>query len=433
MDLEGRTTDIANSENFSLADFFGLEGANLQDRVRDFSEYMDFHTKKGRLLYGREIIGSPGRSVRVRDPRTGDTREMLMFGSNDYLGLTTDPRVIRGVIEAVQAHGVGMGGPPLLNGTSLMHRELEEELAALKQKDDTLIFASGFQANLGWLTALLRSGDVLIYDELNHASLYDGIKLLRSGVRFKAVRFRHNDVDHLEALLQQHQDTIGTKNQIFVAVEGVYSMDGDLAPLDQIVQLKDRYDFNLFVDDAHGTGVMGERGAGTAEHFGVEKAVDLSLGTFSKTFGVTGGFICAQRDVVKYMRFFSRSYMFSAHVPQSTVAAVRAGLSVLAAEPERLLRLRANARRVRDGLNALGYNVQSPSAILPVPIPERIDIRNVSSRLDQMGIFANSIEYPAVTRAQQRIRLSIMATHTDQDLQRLLDAFAQLTREFDLT
>ncbi|MEQ1876739.1 MAG: pyridoxal phosphate-dependent aminotransferase family protein [Bdellovibrionia bacterium] len=424
--------EIANSENFTLADFFAVEGAQLSDRVRDFNDYMAFHKDKGRLQYGREITSAPGRQVLVKDPRGGPDREMLMFGSNDYLSLANHPAVVAGVVETVQRLGVGMGGPPLLNGRNSIHRELEAALSELKQKEDTMLYSSGFLANMGWLTALIRGGDLLIYDELNHASLYDGLKLLRANVRFKAIRFRHNDVAHLEEILRTHQGSIGPKNQIFVAVEGVYSMDGDLAPLDQIVRLKQFYDFNLFVDDAHGTGVMGPTGAGTAEHFGVEKDVDLTMGTFSKAFGVTGGFVSGNARVVNYMRYFSRSYMFSAHIPQSTAAAVLAGIKVIRTDLPRLKSLKRNVALVSSGLRDLGFEVRSISAIIPVPIPERIDIRSFSARLDQEGIFANSIEYPAVPKIHQRIRLSIMATHTEEDIARLLQVFKLLSEEFDL-
>jgi 7-keto-8-aminopelargonate synthetase-like enzyme len=292
-----------------------------------------------------------------------------------------------------------------------------------------MLFASGYQANLGWVTGLLRDDDVLLYDELNHASLYDGIAMAMSASRARAFRFRHNDCAHLESLLARFS---GKKSQIYVAVEGVYSMDGDLAPLPEVAALCRKFGAILIVDDAHGAGVMGAAGSGTAEHFGLRGEVDIAMGTFSKSFGVTGGFLVARREVIDYLRFFSRSYMFSAHLPVTTVAAVLAGLDVIAREPALLRRLHDNAAYLQKGLQFLGFDVPRGAAILPVHIPPRIDLREMSRRFDEEGIFLNSIEYPAVPQDQQRLRLSVMATHTREDLDLAIAVFRKIKDEFGL-
>lgn len=418
-----------NSENFSLAEFISSSGLTLEERVKPFSDYYRSSLKTGHALYGREIVGSVSNRVQVRDAVTGDIREMVMMGSNNYLGLTTHPHVVARVLGALEQHGAGMGGPPLLGGISSSHRELERRLAVLKggnsEEWDAMIFASGYQANIGWLNALLREGDVLLFDELNHASLYDGIAL--SGGKIRAMRFRHNDCDHLKALLERFSKN--RRGQIWVAVEGVYSMDGDLPPLQEIQEICAQYGAYLMVDDAHGTGVMGPSGAGTAEHFGLHGKIDVSMGTFSKAFGTTGGFIVARRDVIDYMRFFSRSYMFSASLPPTTIATVLGGLEVLEKEPERIAKLQENSVYLFDVLKFLGCKVKRGGAIVPVLVPEHIDIRELNRRFHEEGVFLNSVEYPAVARDEQRLRLSVMSAHTREDLDLVIAAFKKLMVE----
>jgi 8-amino-7-oxononanoate synthase len=422
---------IANSENFSLQDFFEFQGETLIERVKPFSEHINALNDQGYALYGREICGPMGRRVRVRD-RSGRERMMVMMGSNNYLGLANHPAVKQAVRDAVEEHGVGMGGPPLLNGMNGLHRKLERQIAELKSKEDALLFASGFQANLGWISALLRSKDVLLYDELHHASLFDGIRIALSGARIRTRSFRHNDVDHLAELLQNARAALQPGAQIFVAVEGVYSMDGDLAPLPKIAGLCKAAGATLVLDDAHGTGVLGHRGGGTAEHFGIEEHVDLAMGTFSKAFGVTGGFIAGRREVIDYLRFFSKSYMFSAHLPQAMAAAVSAGVELVRTQPQLRDSLHSNVRYLLEGMRRLGYRVESQSAIIPVILPTEVPIRELGRCFHEEGLFTNLIEYPAVPKDSQRIRLSVMADHTQGDLDFALDVLGRLGQEFKL-
>ncbi|ANB72202.1 hypothetical protein AYM40_07360 [Paraburkholderia phytofirmans OLGA172] len=414
------------AENFSLAEFFKTEAPTLMGRVKPFSDYYRDSRAKGLAHYNREIVSAVSNRTSVRGI-DGKTREMIMFGSNNYLGLTTHPHVASPIKQALDEYGAGVDGPPLLGGMTQLHMELERRLSLLKGAEDTLLFGSGYQANLGWVKTLLRDDDVLLYDEYNHASLYDGIALAAVNTNIKAIRFSHNNTENLERLLIRFRKGASRPNrQIFVVVEGVYSMDGDLAPLPRISELCAGHGAILVVDDAHGTGVMGKTGRGTAEHFDMESAADIWMGSFSKAFGMTGGFLSGDREVVDYLRFCSRSYMFSAHLPITTVAGVLGGIEVLEREPERIARLHENAAHLEAGLSALGFQVFREAAIIPVRIPPEVNIREVCKQFHDEGIFLNSIEYPAVPKDGQRLRLSVMATHTTEDLDQAVSAFERI-------
>jgi glycine C-acetyltransferase len=326
-----------------------------------------------------------------------------------------------------------MGGPPLLNGMSDLHRRLEKNLAAFKQKDDAILYTSGYQANVGWVTALTRPDDWIIFDELNHASFFDGLKMLKGAGRSPtAVSFAHNDVSHLLRQVARAREKLQAGGEIFVMVEGVYSMDGDLAPLAQIAEVCRENNCILVVDDAHGTGVLGPNGGGTAEHFGVSDQVDIVLGTFSKSFAINGAFITAKQPVIDYLRFFSRSYMFSAHLPQMAVAAALKGLELIQTKPEIRKALGENVNYLCSKLDALGFDAKTDSAIIPILIPQEIDIRELNKRFNDDGIFVNSIEFPAVRQNAQRLRLSVSAAHTRAHLDKAVAVFEKLGREFKL-
>jgi glycine C-acetyltransferase len=314
---------------------------------------------------------------------------------------------------------VGIGGPPLLNGYTRQYRELEEQLASLKHAEDSLLFSSGYAANVGLVSAIINRGDKVFYDEFSHASFCDGLRLAKAD----AISFKHNDMKELETLLKQKNNSFG---DIFVGVEGVYSMDGDLAPLNDVTSLCKKNKSILILDDAHGTGVMGGTGHGTAEHFGVEKMVDITMGTFSKTFGVSGGFISASKPIINYLRYFARSHMFSASLPPVVIAAILAGLKVIRNEPEIIKYLHENVQYASKGLKKIGIKINPQSAILALRVPENMNIRDAAYHFHKLGIFVNSIEYPAVPLNQQRFRISLMATHTKDDIDRLLLAIEEV-------
>ncbi len=422
----------SSAENFLLHHFIKSSGKTVQERTKPFSDYFHRTTGQGYALYAREIIGPTGPTVLVKDSMTGQTRKMVMMGSNNYLGFANHPQIKEAVKKAIDTYGVGMGGPPLLNGMSSLHRQLEIEIARLKGKQDALIYPSGFQANLGWINAILRSGDVLVCDEYHHASLFDGMRLARSVHKIQPRIFRHNDMAHLEKILKYHAKKLEPDANIFVAVEGVYSMDGDSAPLREIAQLCRQYKATLCLDDAHGTGVLGVCGAGTANHFGVSDDVTVAMGTFSKTFGVTGGFVAGSRELIDYLRYFSRSYMFSAHLPQTVVAAILAGLELLKTDLTLIPRLQHNIKYMLEGLRSIGFKVKTDSAIIPIYLPATIDARKLGKRLHEEGLFCNMIEPPAVRADEQRIRLSVIASHSQEDLDFALTILKKLGKEFSL-
>ncbi len=420
-----RDDGYKGGENFDLRDIL-LRGRSLPllERTSFFQGFLKDLQQNDENLCMRQVSSPSDREITIVDPASGRAVRMLMFGSNNYLGLATHPHVVRQAARAAALYGAGLGGPPLLNGYTPLHRELEERLAALKGTEDAMIYSSGYGANIGMVSGLTTKNDIILYDAYSHASFCDGIALAGA----QSFLFSHNDLTHLRSLLERAQSR--PHNDVFVGVEGVYSMDGDLAPLDRILELCNEYGAHLILDDAHGTGVMGARGRGTAEHFGVDGKIPLTMGTFSKAFTVTGGFVAARKEVIDYLRYFARSYMFSASLPPATIATVLACLDVLEREPERLSRLHENAVYAATRLRALGFATPSQSAILPLRVPPGMEIRKASKAFHERGIFLNSIEYPAVPVSQQRFRISIMATHTREDLDRLLDTIEEVWASF---
>ena len=407
--------DYSGGENLSLQSIL-LQGKDLSlgDRIRYFSEYLKQVNSNNQFYYSRMVVSDADREVSIIDPHTKRKKRMLMFGSNNYLGLANHPHVVESVRKAIDKYGIGIGGPPLLNGYSILMHELEERLSALKHAESTIIFPSGYSTNLGLIAGLLTRNDIVCYDEKSHASFYDGL----AAGRIKGRRFKHNNIDELNTLLtDKGASSVG---ETFVNVEGVYSMDGDLAPLDKIVKLCKKNNAILIVDDAHGTGVMGDQGRGTSEYFGVSKDVDINMGTFSKTFSVMGGFLSASKPIIEYLHFFARPYMFSASIPPVILAAVLAGLDVIENEPERRQMLHDNVKYAADKLRKIGIVAQPKAGIIALRVPDDMNIRDGAHQFHQTGIFLNAIEYPAVPLHEQRFRISIMATHTREDLDKLI-------------
>jgi glycine C-acetyltransferase len=399
-----------------------LQGKNLSlgDRLSYFSAYLKELNKNNQFYYSRKVVSETDREVSIIDPNTGLKKKMLMFGSNNYLGLANHPHVCNSVKKAINKYGIGMGGPPLLNGYSALMHELEERLSALKHAESTIIFPSGYSTNLGLISGLLTRNDVVCYDEKSHASFYDG---LATG-RIKGHRFHHNNIEELNTLLTEKCTSNG--GETFVNVEGVYSMDGDLAPLDKIVNLCKKNNAILIVDDAHGTGVMGENGSGTSEYFGVSEEVDINMGTFSKAFAVMGGFISASKPIIEYLHFFARPFMFSASIPPMVIAAVLAGLDVIENEPERRKMLHDNVKYVLCKLRHLDIVSEPKAGIIALRVPDNMNIKDGANQFHEEGIFLNAIEYPAVAVNEQRFRISIMATHTVEDLDRLITCVEEI-------
>lgn len=387
----------------------------LRDRLDYAGEELGRMLNAGNGLGLTEVLSAADREVEVVDAATGDPITMLMFGSNNYLGLASHPEVRERARRAVVELGVGTTGPPIFNGYSRLHRELEERLASFKRTESAMLFASGYAANLGALSGLMRESDLPVFDELVHASFWDGIRL--AGVtRFR--RFRHNDASRLATILEGA--TRVPDRDVYIGVEGVYSMDGDLAPLDRILPLARATGAILIVDDAHATGVLGATGRGSAEHFGVEGQVDVTTATLGKAFGVLGGVVCGSEAIIQYLRFVARSHLFSTAPPPAIVAAALATLDVLEREPDRRTALLDNVRYAADGLRRFGLRGNADTAILALPIPNELDPAKVVSGLRQHRIFVNYAPYPAVPRGEQRFRISVMASHTKDDIDRLV-------------
>ena len=415
-----------NSDDYSLGDFIVYNDPDIFAKARLFQEYSEDYIQKEYYTYFRPILGHCGPRVKIFDRYTNGEREMLMMASNNYLGLSHRPEVVEAGKKALEKYGSSLGGSPLLCGYSDLHHELEQQLAAFKHAEDALIFPSGFSTNLGTISALLRKDDVILSDRLDHASIIDGCLFSRAIFR----SFGHNDLEKLEKLLQKYQDS---GNGRLVIVEGIYSMDGDLSHLDQIKALTDKYKARLMVDEAHATGVLGKTGAGSIEHFGLEGQIDLVIGTFSKTFGAMGGFVCASQEVINYIRFYARAYLFSASLSPVIVATVLKSLEILRAEPNLREKLWQNIHYMKNNLIRLGYNIgESESAIIPIMVGKDMTLRKMAAELHAKGLFINSVFYPAVPQDSARIRMSLMADHSQADMDEALDILEQTGKKFGI-
>lgn len=343
-------------------------------------------------------------------------RRLIMLGSNNYLGLTHHPKVKEAAKKAIDEYGTSTTGSRFMNGTLKIHRELEDALAEFLNKEAVLVFSTGYQTNLGTISALLSSKDYAIMDKEDHASIVDGWRM--SGAKF--VRFNHNDVKSLEMVLQKIKDDAGK----LVITDGIYSMAGDIAPLPEIVELKKKYGARFMVDDAHSIGVLGKNGRGTASYFNLEKETDLIMGTFSKSFASLGGFIAGDKDVIIYIKHFARSFIFSAAMAPSSASAALAALNVMKEEPERIDHLWVIANRMRKGLKGLGFDTGSSNTpVIPVYIRDKWKTLMMWKSLFDLGVYVNPVFPPAVQPNDSLLRTSYIATHTEEQIDRALEIF----------
>jgi len=353
-------------------------------------------------------------------------REMVMLGSNNYLGLTSHPKVKEAAIAAVRKYGAGCAGSRLLNGTLDIHIKLEERLAGFMKKPACVTFSTGFAVNLGVLATIAQKGDTIYLDRQDHACIYDGARL---AVGADVKKFRHNDPSDLRRLLAMGVPKGGR----FLVVDGIFSMEGDIAPIPDYVRLCEEWDVGFMVDDAHGIGVLGKHGRGTVEHFGLEDRVDLIMGTFSKSLATVGGFVVGDVDVIKYVKHRARSLMFTAAPPPASVAAALAAVDIIEAEPERRERLWENTRFMLTELRAMGFDCgHSNTPVIPIVVGEDMDAFRTAVRLQEEGVFVNAVVSPATPPGRALIRTSYMATHTREQLTRALGAFRKVGREMGL-
>ncbi len=398
---------------------------DIFDKVKSWDQrgVMEAVRDSDMLPWFRRLEGAAGPVVQM------EGAERIMLGSNNYLGLTADPRVVQAAQEATARYGTGVTGSRLLNGTLSIHLELEEEIADWMGTDAALVYTAGYLANLGCISTLLGPGDTIVCDSRNHASILDAITMSGALIR----PFRHGRLDKLERALKRAPADGG----ILVVVDGIFSMEGDVADVPEIVRLCEKYGVRLMVDEAHGVGVLGARGTGVCEELGVADRVDLRMGTFSKSLASCGGFIAGPADVIEYLRFLSRSFMFTASGTPASVAAVRAALQIVRSDegPQLAARVRANARYLAQGLDELGFDVFErgvgpdgtpiDSPIVPVVIGDDWRCGLLWKGLYDAGVYANLAIYPAVSKGGALLRTSVMATHEPEHLDRALAVFEQ--------
>jgi glycine C-acetyltransferase len=344
-----------------------------------------------------------------------DGREVINLSSNNYLGLTTHPKLKQKALEAIQQYGVGSGAVRTIAGTMTLHLALEEKIAEFKHVEASVVFQSGFTANAGTVQALLGKEDVIVSDELNHASIIDGCRLSRAEIKV----FPHKDVEACEKILKEIQNRPGRK---LLITDGVFSMDGDIAPLPGLVELAEKYGCIMMIDDAHASGVLGRNGRGTVDHYRLHGRVDIQVGTLSKAIGALGGYVCSTRDTIEFLYHRARPFLFSTSHPPSVAATCIAAFEVLEEEPERIEKLWTNTRFFKEGLKKLGFNTgMSETPITPVIVGDAALAHEFSRELFAAGVFAPGVGFPTVPVGKARIRTIVTATHAEAELSRALE------------
>jgi len=385
----------------------------ILDKCRNYKDAQAVRDS-GLYPYFREIDSEQDTWVTLHDGK-----RVLMLGSNSYMGLTNHPRVIEAALKATRELGTGCAGSRFLNGTLKIHRELEEELADFMGAEACLTYSTGFQTNLGTISTLVGRSDYVITDKFDHASIYDGARLAFG----KSLRYEHNDMGDLEQKLQSLPEKAGK----LIVIDGIFSMEGDIAKLPEICDLADKYSAEVFVDDAHSIGVLGPNGEGTAAHFGLQNRVDMTMGTFSKSLASLGGFLAADWDVIEYLKHNSRALIFSASPSPANVAAAREALHIIKEEPERRERLWKSTHFMLREFKNMGYDTGvAETPIVPLHVGTMDTAFVMSKRLEEEGIFINPVIPPATPPGDCLIRVSFMATHTREDLEFALDVFRKV-------
>jgi glycine C-acetyltransferase len=355
-----------------------------------------------------------------------DGREVINLASNNYLGLTTHPKLIEAAIAATRKYGAGSGAVRTISGTMDLHMELERRIAAFKNVEACVVFQSGFAANAGTVSAVLTPEDHIISDELNHASIIDGCRLSKAKIHV----FPHKDHEAARGILGELDGMPGRK---LLITDGVFSMDGDIGPLPELVEAAERYGAIMMIDDAHSSGVLGRNGRGTVDHFGLHGRVDIQVGTLSKAIGVLGGYVCGTRNLIEFLYHRARPFLFSTSHPPAVTAACLAAFDILENEPERIDRLWENTRYFKQGLTSSGFNTgTSETPITPVIVGEAARAHRLSAELFHEGVLATGIGFPTVARDRARVRTIVTATHTKEELDRALDAFRRVGKRMGI-
>jgi 8-amino-7-oxononanoate synthase len=420
LDKDHGGQDLELSANkFNLSHFADTDFSDVDifSRIRKFQVFFHEWSRSDKYAYANVRQKSKGTRIELGRVRKNGRRDYITMGSNDYLGLSTHPEVLNSIKNTLDIYGFGSTGSPVTTGLTDLHQELCSKIAYLHQKEDAILFNSGYAANIGIVNGLCGARDLVIADQLVHASLQDALAMSKATQRY----FMHNNVEHLEKILKnERKDFAGA----LVITEGVFSMDGDTPPLDKIFQICRKYNARIMVDQAHCFGVLGETGLGICQKFNLLKEVDIIMGTFSKITGGIGGFVTGSKDLMDWYRHFARSYVFTVSLPPSTVAGVSKALEIFRKEPERVHQLHANIKHFCKGLSDLGYHFSQPheSAVVPVVIGDERKLGQIYQSLLDDGIMVIPIVYPAVALKNCRFRFTIMATHTQSDLDYVLSS-----------
>jgi glycine C-acetyltransferase len=405
---------------YDYSNFYYGAGDDPLNLLKPFSQWYQEALPNGYYLYSEPLQTAPSTHVKVKNRKTGEIVELLNLASYNYLGISYRDEVKRAAIAAIEKYGLGASGSPILSGTLEIHKELEREVASFKDKEAAILFPTGYSANVGFISALMRAGDNILLDQYSHASIVDGAILAKSKTTF----FRHNNPMDLERKLLK---CTGKK---LVVVEGVYSMDGDVCLLPEIVEVSKRHGARILIDEAHSTFLFGPNGRGVAEHFGLDNEVDFHLGTFSKSLGGQGGFVCGSQDLIDYVHAFGRSRFFSCNLAPPIAAGLKAGLEIAACEPQLRAKLWSNVAYMRRRFAEEGIDIgKSTSQVMPVLVHNDAKVFAVAEKIQDRGLYLQPVTYPAVPKHRSRLRISISAAHEEPELEFATKVIGGVLRE----
>ncbi len=406
--------------DYDYSNFYYGAGDDPLNLLTPFNDWYQEALPNGYYLYSEPLSSAPSTRVRVRNRKTGEVHELINMASYNYLGISYREEVKEAAIEATRRYGLGSSGSPILSGTFDIHNQLAAEVASFKDKEAAIVFPTGYSANVGFISSIMRAGDTILLDQYSHASIVDGAILAKS----KTVFFRHNNPLDLERKLT------GVKGKKLVVVEGVYSMDGDVCLLPEILEVAKRHGARMLIDEAHSTFLFGPNGRGVAEHYGLDAEVDFHLGTFSKSLGGQGGFVCGTRALVDYVNAFGRSRFFSCNLAPNITAGLLAGLQIVQREPELRARLWSNVAFLRRRFAEEGIDIgKSTSQVMPVMVNNDAKVFAIAEKIQERGLFLNPVTYPAVPKHKSRLRISVSAAHSEPELESAVQVIAGVLRE----
>jgi len=405
---------------YDYSNFYYGAGDDPLNLLTPFRDWYQEALPNGYYLYSEPLATAPTTRVRVQNRKTGQVQDLLNLASYNYLGISYRPEVKQAAIEATERYGLGASGSPILSGTMDVHVELAKAVASFKAKEAAILFPTGYSANVGFISSIMRAGDNILLDQYSHASIVDGAILAKS----RTIFFRHNNPMDLERKL------LKCSGKKLVVVEGVYSMDGDVCQLPDIVEVCKRHGARILIDEAHSTFLFGPNGRGVAEHFGLDKDVDFHLGTFSKSLGGQGGFVCGSKDLIDYVNAFGRSRFFSCNLAPPIAAGLLAGVKIVESEPELRAKLWSNVAFLRRRFAEEGIDIgKSASQVMPVLINNDAKVFSVAERIQDRGLYLQPVTYPAVPKHKSRLRISVSAAHSEEQLEVAVGVIGSTLRE----